>query len=64
MFMQTIAQAVPMEFSKINDPVDAVKSLKNANFQKQAIAQRDARWIFGLIALALTIIGWCWKDGH
>ena len=61
-FLQTIAQSVAMEFSKINDPVDAAKSLKNENFQRQAIAQRDARWIFGLIAVVLTIIGWCWLE--
>jgi len=63
-FMQTIAQTLAMEFSKISQPVDAVKSLKNASYQKQAVAQRDARWIIGLIALVLIIIGWCWKDGH
>jgi mxaL protein len=59
-FMQTIAQTLAMEFIKISHPNDAVQTLENASYQKQAIAQRDARWIFGLLALVLTLFGWFW----
>ncbi|MCX7190559.1 MAG: VWA domain-containing protein [Methylotenera sp.] len=61
-FMQAISQAAGFDLVRINTPMDAVKALKNSDYQKQAMAERDARWIFGLIAAALILIGWFWQN--
>jgi hypothetical protein len=46
---------------RINKPADAVNALKNHDYQKQAMADRDARWIFGLVAAVFILIGWFWQ---
>ena len=61
-FMQAISQASGFDLVRINTPMDAVKALKNSDYQKQAMAERDARWIFGLTAAALILIGWFWQN--
>ena len=61
-FMQAISQASGFELVRINTPADAVKALKNSDYQKQAMAERDARWIFGLIAVVLILMGWFWQN--
>jgi mxaL protein len=57
-FMQALSQASGFELVRINTPVDAVNALKNSDYQKQALAERDARWIFSLVAAVLVAIGW------
>ena len=61
-FMRALSNASGFEMVRINIPMDAVKSLKNPEYQKQAMAERDARWIFGLIAVVFTLIGWFWQN--
>ena len=60
-FMQALSQASGFSLVRINTPVDAVNALKNKDYQKQAMAERDARWILGLIAVALILLGWFWQ---
>lgn len=61
-FMQALSQASGFELVRIETPIDAVKALKNSTYQKQAMAERDARWIFGLIATLLILLGWFWQS--
>jgi mxaL protein len=60
-FMQALSQASGFELVRINKPADAVNALKNHDYQKQAMADRDARWIFGLVAAVFILIGWFWQ---
>lgn len=60
-FMQALSQASGFELVRINTPVDAVNALKNIDYQKQALAERDARWIYGLVAAVFILIGWFWQ---
>lgn len=60
-FMQAISLASGFELVRINTPKDAVNALKNADFQKEAMAERDARWIFALIAMGFILLGWFWQ---
>jgi mxaL protein len=61
-FMQSAAEALHIGFVKINQPKDALKSIQEISLQKQALAPRDARWIFGLIAMLWVLIGWFWSS--
>ena len=60
-FLQTIAQTLYIPYSKIDHPNDAVNAMRHTSLQKQAIAQRDARWVFGLVAFCFVVIGWFWQ---
>lgn len=60
--LQSAAQAAALDFAYIAKPQDAVKALKNTNLQKQAMAERDARWVFGLFAAVLILVGWFWQN--
>lgn len=60
-FMQALSQASGFELVRINTPADAVNALKNSDYQKQAMAERDARWIFSLVAAVFILIGWFWQ---
>lgn len=59
--MLSIAQSVGMQASHIKKPDDAVKSMNNNEFKKEDWAERDARWLFGLIAMIFVLIGWFWQ---
>lgn len=61
-FLKTVAQTLLIPYSKIEHPNDATKAMQDTTLQKQAIAQRDARWIFGLVAFCLVLIGWFWQQ--
>ena len=60
-FMQALAQASGFELVRINTPTDAVKAIKNNDYQKEAMAERDARWMFGLVAAVFILLGWFWQ---
>ncbi len=60
-FMQALSQASGFELVRINTPADAANALKNSDYQKQAMAERDARWIFSLVAAVFILIGWFWQ---
>lgn len=59
--MQVLAQASGFKLIRVYTPLDAVNALKQSDFQKQAQAERDARWIFALVAAVLVLTGWFWS---
>lgn len=61
-FMRDIALASKMHLQKVNKPDDAIKALQDSVFKKQAIAERDARWIFALISTVFVLTGWFWQQ--
>jgi len=60
--MQALAETLHIPFVKINHPKDAVSAMQDTSLQKKASAQRDARWIFSLLALCLVLLGWFWQQ--
>lgn len=61
--IQGIAQAASMEFAHIRNTQEARATLNHDFLKKQALAERDARWIFALLAGALVLVGWFWQQG-
>ncbi|MDP3211427.1 VWA domain-containing protein [Methylotenera sp.] len=59
--MFSVAQSAAMQAAHIKTPNDAIKSLNINDFKKEAIAERDARWLFGLTSAILILIGWFWE---
>lgn len=60
-FMQALSQASGFELIRINSADDAVRAIKNSRYQKEALAERDARWLFALPAAFLILLGWFWQ---
>ncbi len=60
--MQALAETLQIPFVKINHPKDAISAMQETSLQKKASAQRDARWIFSLLALCLVLLGWFWQQ--
>lgn len=60
--MQTIAETLKIRFVKINHPNDALSAMQDISLQKQARAKRDARWIGGMLAFCLVLLGWFWQQ--
>lgn len=58
--MQAVSQAVGFEMIRVHTPADAVSALNKTEYRKYAMADRDARWIYGLVAAVLALIGWFW----
>lgn len=59
--MQALSGATHLALTRIHKPTDAVSVLNTVNYQKEAISERDARWIFGLCAIFSLFIGWFWQ---
>jgi mxaL protein len=59
--MQAMAQTLHIGYVRVNHPKDAMRAMQSTNLQKQAIAKKDARWIFGLISFCLVLLGWFWQ---
>ncbi|MDC9725324.1 MAG: VWA domain-containing protein [Gammaproteobacteria bacterium] len=62
--MKTISKAIAYELVRIHAPADAVSALNKTEYRKYAMAERDARWIYGLTATALVLIAWFWQCLH
>lgn len=60
--MQTLAETLQIPFVKINHPKDALYAMQDTSLQKQTKAQRDARWVFSLLAFFLVLLGWFWQQ--
>ncbi len=60
--MQAVSGATQLALERINNASDAVRTLNQIEYQKEAIAERDARWIFGLVSVFLIILGWFWPQ--
>jgi len=52
------AESAGLEMQHLATTADAVASLQNPDYRRQAPAERDARWIFGLAAGCLALLGW------
>lgn len=59
--MESISKVSGLPLHRINTPDDAVNALKQTQFQRHALADRDARWIFALLAIAFLLFGWFWQ---
>ena len=60
--MESLAKASGFQLIRINTPGAAVNALNKSEYQRQAIADRDARWLFSLCGLCLLILGWFWPS--
>lgn len=58
--MEVISRAIGFDLVHIDKPSDAINALSDSKFKKYAMADRDARWIYGLIVAGLVLIGWFW----
>lgn len=56
--MTGAAQAAGLEMVHVGNPGDAVASLQLSGLRREAPAERDARWILGLVSGVLTLLGW------
>ncbi|CAN1490528.1 von Willebrand factor, type A [Methylophilaceae bacterium] len=63
-FMQALSQASGFELIRINSADDAVRAIKNSRYQKEAMAERDARWLFALPAAFLILLAWFWQTAN
>lgn len=61
-YLKTVGETLTIPYTKINHPNDAVGAMRDSSLQKQAIAQRDARWLFGLVAFCFVLLGWFWQQ--
>lgn len=59
-FLTGIADASMFTFVHTQHPQQAVQALNAAGFQKNAPAERDASWIFGLCSIGLFLTAWFW----
>lgn len=58
--MQALTQTVNFELERIQNPADAVRALAKPHYQKRALAERDASWIFALLSGTCVLIAWFW----
>ncbi len=59
--MQSVAQMLKVPYQVVRTPKDGLQTLNQAGLQKQALAQHDVRWLFGLAAIVSVMIGWFWQ---
>jgi mxaL protein len=59
-FLKAIAEASQFDLIYIQQPQQAVRALNNAKFQKSALAERDASWLFALASMVLFLTAWFW----
>lgn len=58
--MQQLASALDMPYLQAPRPQQALPWLRTATISHVTIASQDARWIPGLIACGLVLLGWFW----
>lgn len=63
-FLTAIADASTFAFVHTQHPQQVVQALNTAHFQKNAPAERDASWIFGLCSMGLFLTAWFWHRLH
>jgi len=61
-YLETLAKAAGLEFGRLNRPEDAVAIISGPALLREAVAERDARWIFTLLACFLLLAGWFWPQ--
>ena len=60
--MESIAKASGFELIRINTPKKAINALNHNQYQRQAIADRDARWLYSIVSIGLLLVGWFWQS--
>ncbi|MDF1587722.1 MAG: VWA domain-containing protein [Gammaproteobacteria bacterium] len=60
--MESLSKASGFELVRVQTPDDAIAALNKKDYQRKALADRDARWIYALITIVITIIGWYWQS--
>lgn len=61
-YMESVAKAAGLQLSRLLRPQDAVALVVSSELTREALAERDARWIWGLLACLLTLAGWFWSQ--
>jgi len=61
-YMEILASAAGLEFRRLQKPGEAAALVSGATLTREAPAERDARWIFGLLACLLSLVGWFWPQ--
>ncbi len=59
-YLETLAGAAGIEFRRLKQPRELVGMVNGAALTREALADRDARWVFGLLAALLMLAGWFW----
>lgn len=59
-YMEILASAAGLESRRLKQPREAASIASGAALTHEAPAERDARWILGLLACALVLVGWFW----
>lgn len=59
-YLATLSSAAGLMFMSAKNPSDVMTSFKSGELVVEAIAERDARWLFGVGALGLVLLGWFW----
>lgn len=61
-YMEILASAAGLEFRRLRKPGETAAIVSGATLTREALADRDARWIFGLLACLLALTGWFWPE--
>jgi len=59
--MKRLSSAIGFDLTRVHTPADAVSALNNTSYREYAMAERDARWIYALLAMVIVLIGWFWN---
>lgn len=60
-YAETLASAAGLEFRRLRQPREAARLVSGHALTRNALAESDARWIFGLLACLLALMGWFWQ---
>jgi len=58
--LRAVASATRFDYHRIRTPNDAVSRLNQTTYQQDITAERDARWILGLLATVSFMLAWFW----
>lgn len=59
-YLATLSSAAGLMFISAKNPSDVLASLKRSELVVEASAERDARWLLGVSALVMVLLGWFW----
>ncbi len=59
-YLEALAKAAGLEFGRLNQPREAVAVVSGPGLVQEARAERDARWVFALLAFVMSLAGWFW----
>lgn len=59
-YLESLAKAAGFDFRHIRHARDVTRIVRSPTLTHSAMAERDARWLFGLMAVFLVLAGWFW----